>query len=241
MDLGPVDNTVTLRRDMRNPTGGLLLPCSASPRPRAVACPIWRRCQTRSSTPARSSTRAATSPHRDGVGGTQAGRQMGYSRSRIVDADGPPGAALTEGQGISIGTPPGGSNGWRPTRSRWSTPPTCRRCGRCSAATAARRPLDVARTRGRGGLARRRPAHRPPVRHPRNGGARAGGRHRGHRSHAGRVVARDVPGPRQGRPVPNRSRTDGRVDGTVAVRMLMHDEGADDRLTAVGSYLFRAA
>ena len=27
MDLGPVDNTVTLRRDMRNPTGGLLLRC----------------------------------------------------------------------------------------------------------------------------------------------------------------------------------------------------------------------
>jgi hypothetical protein len=25
MDLGPTDNTVTLRRDMRNPTGGLLL------------------------------------------------------------------------------------------------------------------------------------------------------------------------------------------------------------------------
>jgi hypothetical protein len=30
------------------------------------------------------------------------------------------------------------------------------------------------------------------------------------------------------------------ADGMVAVRTLMHDEGADDRLTTVASYLFRA-
>jgi hypothetical protein len=37
------------------------------------------------------------------------GRQMGYSRSRIVDADNPERVlALTEGQGISLGTPPPG-------------------------------------------------------------------------------------------------------------------------------------
>ena len=28
-------------------------------------------------------------------------------------------------------------------------------------------------------------------------------------------------------------------DGAVAVRVVMHDEGADDRATTVGSYLFR--
>jgi acyl-coenzyme A thioesterase PaaI-like protein len=37
------------------------------------------------------------------------GRQMGFSRSRIVDADQPSRVlALTEGQGISLGTPPAG-------------------------------------------------------------------------------------------------------------------------------------
>ena len=37
------------------------------------------------------------------------GRQMGYSRSRIVDADEPGRVlALTQGQGVSIGTPPAG-------------------------------------------------------------------------------------------------------------------------------------
>jgi acyl-coenzyme A thioesterase PaaI-like protein len=37
------------------------------------------------------------------------GRQMGYSRSRIVDADDPARVlAFTEGQGIAIGTPPEG-------------------------------------------------------------------------------------------------------------------------------------
>ena len=64
------------------------------------------------------------------------GRQMGYSRSRIVDADEPTRVlALTEGQGISIGTPRRGSTRCRSTRSRWSTGPTFHRCGRCSAGT----------------------------------------------------------------------------------------------------------
>src|SRR3546814_20759218 len=37
------------------------------------------------------------------------GRQMGYSRSLIVDADDPSRVlALTEGQGVSLGTPPDG-------------------------------------------------------------------------------------------------------------------------------------
>ena len=66
------------------------------------------------------------------------GRQMGYSRSKIVDADQPKRVlALTEGQGISIGTPPEGLEKMVVEPSTWSTRPTCRRCGRCSAATAA--------------------------------------------------------------------------------------------------------
>jgi hypothetical protein len=30
------------------------------------------------------------------------------------------------------------------------------------------------------------------------------------------------------------------ADGTLAVRTVMHDEGVDDRITTVGSYLFRS-
>jgi hypothetical protein len=31
------------------------------------------------------------------------------------------------------------------------------------------------------------------------------------------------------------------ADGMLAVRTVMHDEGVDDRITTVGSYLFRSA
>jgi hypothetical protein len=31
------------------------------------------------------------------------------------------------------------------------------------------------------------------------------------------------------------------ADGAVGVRLLMHDEGVDDRLTTMGSYLFHRA
>ena len=59
---------------------------------------------------------------------------MGYSRSKIVDADNHDRViAFTEGQGVSIGTPP---EAWRRcprTSSRSPTRPTCRPCGRCSA------------------------------------------------------------------------------------------------------------
>ena len=45
------------------------------------------------------------------------GRQMGYSRSKIVDADRPDRVlALTEGQGVSIGSRPTGWRRWRSSR-----------------------------------------------------------------------------------------------------------------------------
>src|ERR1700719_479447 len=110
MDLGPADDTVTLRRDMRNATGGLLLAVLGIASPEgghmsdleAVPNPVIHSCQV-------------LDPGRD-VGRIEVvsevlkqGRQMGYSRSRIVDADQPSRVlALTEGQGISIGIPPGG-------------------------------------------------------------------------------------------------------------------------------------
>jgi acyl-coenzyme A thioesterase PaaI-like protein len=105
-----VDDTVTLRRDMRNPAGGVLLAVLGIASPEgggmsdleAVPNPVIHSCQV-------------LDPGRD-VGRIEVvsevlkrGRQMGYSRSRIVDADEPGRVlALTEGQGISLGTPPGG-------------------------------------------------------------------------------------------------------------------------------------
>jgi acyl-coenzyme A thioesterase PaaI-like protein len=110
MDLGPVDDTVTLRRDMRNPSGGLLLAVLGIASPdsggvsdlEAVPNPVVHSCQILD--PGRDVRRieVQTEP-------LKRGRQMAYSRSRIVDADEPARVlALTQGQGISIGTPPEG-------------------------------------------------------------------------------------------------------------------------------------
>ena len=61
MDLGPTDNTVTLRRDMRGPTGAILLAVLGIAAPEGADGPTSKRSPTRSSTRARSSTRERTS------------------------------------------------------------------------------------------------------------------------------------------------------------------------------------
>ena len=110
MDLGPVDDTVTLRRDMRNPAGGLLLAVLGISSPEgggmsdleAVPNPVIHSCQVVDPgvDVKRIEVRSET---------LKRGRQMGYSRSRIVDADHPERVlAFTEGQGVAIGTPPAG-------------------------------------------------------------------------------------------------------------------------------------
>ncbi|CDP89429.1 MULTISPECIES: hypothetical protein [Mycolicibacterium] len=110
MDLGPVDDTVTLRRDMRNPAGGVLLAVLGISSPdsggvsdlEAVPNPVIHSCQVLD--PATDVTRI-----RIDTEVLKQGRQLAYSRSAIVDADNPGRViALTEGQGISIGTPPEG-------------------------------------------------------------------------------------------------------------------------------------
>ncbi|WP_454790636.1 hypothetical protein [Mycolicibacterium lutetiense] len=110
MDLGPVDDTVTLRRDMRNSTGGLLLAVLGISSPdsggvsdlEAVPNPVIHSCQVLD--PARDVKRIRVDTEV-----LKQGRQLAYSRSVIVDADKPDRViALTEGQGISIGTPPRG-------------------------------------------------------------------------------------------------------------------------------------
>ena len=110
MDLGPADDTVTLRHDMRNATGGILLAVLGIASPEgggmsdleAVPNPVIHSCQVLD--PGRDVRRFEVNTEV-----MKRGRQMGYSRSRIVDADRPARVlALTEGQGISIGTPPEG-------------------------------------------------------------------------------------------------------------------------------------
>ena len=110
MDVGPADDTVTLRRDMRAPTGAILLAVLGIAAPEgggrsdleAVPNPVIHSCQVLD--PGRDVRRIAVVSEV-----LKQGRQMGYSRSRIVDADEPGRVlALTQGQGVSIGTPPAG-------------------------------------------------------------------------------------------------------------------------------------
>lgn len=110
MDLGPTDNTVTIRHDMRNATGGLLLAVLGIASPEgghmsdleAVPNPVIHSCQILD--PGRDVRRIEMVSEE-----LKRGRQMGYSRSKIVDADRPERVlALTQGQGVSIGVPPEG-------------------------------------------------------------------------------------------------------------------------------------
>jgi hypothetical protein len=110
MDMGPADDTVTLRRDMRSPTGAILLAVLGIAAPEgggrsdleAVPNPVIHSCQVLD--PGRDVRRIAVVSEV-----LKRGRQMGYSRSRIVDAEQPDRVlALTQGQGVSIGTPPAG-------------------------------------------------------------------------------------------------------------------------------------
>ena len=111
MNTGPEDNTVLLRRDMRNAAGGLLVaPLSISSPEGNVGAdlvtvpnPVIHSCQILD---------AAHDVQRIEVLQSEvlhSGTRMGYSRSKIVDADDPSRViAFTEGQGVRIGTPPEG-------------------------------------------------------------------------------------------------------------------------------------
>jgi hypothetical protein len=110
MNTGPVDNTVTLRRDMRNSTGGLLVSPIAISAPEgggmsdleAVPNPVIHSCQIID--PGHEVSRIEVLSEV-----LKQGSRMGYSRSKIVDADHHDRVlALTEGQGVSLGKPPEG-------------------------------------------------------------------------------------------------------------------------------------
>jgi hypothetical protein len=111
MNTGPEDNTVKLRRDMKNPAGGLLVaPISiCSPEGNvgsdlvAVPNPVIHSCQIVD--PGYGVERIEVVESET----LKIGGRMGYSRSKIVDADDRGRViAFTEGQGVKIGTPPGG-------------------------------------------------------------------------------------------------------------------------------------
>jgi hypothetical protein len=110
MDAGAADDTVTLRRDMRGPTGAVLLAVLGIAAPEgggmsdleAVPNPVIHSCQVLD--PGFDVRRLEVVSEV-----LKQGRQMGYSRSRIVDADKPGRVlAVTQGQGISLGVPPAG-------------------------------------------------------------------------------------------------------------------------------------
>jgi hypothetical protein len=111
MNTGPADPTVKVRHDMRNATGGLLVAPLSITAPQgsvdadlvAVPNPVIHSCMILD--PARDVTRLA-------IAGGQIlhrGSRMGYTSTKIVDADDPSRTiAILEGQGVKIGTPPEG-------------------------------------------------------------------------------------------------------------------------------------
>ena len=110
MNIGEVDDTVTIRRDMRNEAGGIMVA------PLAISSPEG--CQTDMvavPNPVIASVQIVD-PGYDvsrieivDSGIVHQGRTMGYGRCKIVDADNPDRViAFNEGQGAIIGIPPEG-------------------------------------------------------------------------------------------------------------------------------------
>ncbi|OBF33606.1 hypothetical protein A5724_18750 [Mycobacterium sp. ACS1612] len=243
MDLGPEDNTVTVRRDMRNGAGGLLLAVLGIASPEgghmsdleAVPNPVIHSCQILD--PGRDVRRIEMVSEE-----LKRGRQMGYSRSKIVDADHPDRVlALTQGQGISIGIPPEGLQrmeanplevvdspdlpplwqvfgGHRRPDGRWALPELAVEVASPDAALHIGPQFVILETAATDAAA-----------------ALAGtDRVQGVSSHV-MFMARGKAGPFRVESEPMSG-----ADGTVAVRTVLYDEGLGDRVTTVGSYLFRS-
>jgi hypothetical protein len=242
MNTGVVDDTVTMRHDLRNATGGMLLAVIGIASPEgggmtdmeAVPNPVIHSCQIVD--PGRDVRRFEV------VSETlKRGRQMGYSRSRIVDADDPTRVlALTEGQGISLGTPPEGLGKmdvepievvdspdlpplWqvfgasRRDDGHWALGELVAELASPDAALHIGPQFVVLETAALDLAA----------------GAAGTDRLQGVSSHT-MFLARGKVGPFrvEGEPVAG-------TDGSVAVRVVLHDEGFDDRAITAGSYLFR--
>jgi len=242
MDVGPIDSTVALRHDMRNPTGGVLLAVLGISSPEgggmsdltAVPNPVIHSCQI---------VDPGLGVRRIEVVSEvlKRGRQMSYSRSRIVDADRPSRVlALTEGQGVAIGLPPEGLGKmdtasievvdspdlpplWqvfgasRRDDGQWALPELSSELASPDAALHIGPQFVVLETAALELAA----------------GVAGTDQLQGVSSHV-MFLARGKAGPfrTEGEAIPG-------TDGTVAVRLLLIDEGADDRTITAGSYAFR--
>ncbi|HZC53022.1 MAG TPA: hypothetical protein VE441_11045 [Mycobacterium sp.] len=110
MNLGQTDDTVTIRRDMRNEAGGIMVAPLAISSPEGcqtdmVAVPNPVIASVQIIDPGYDVTRIEIVDS----GIVHQGRTMGYGRCKIVDADNPDRViAFNEGQGAIIGVPPEG-------------------------------------------------------------------------------------------------------------------------------------
>jgi len=110
MNLGETDDTVTIRRDMRNEAGGIMVAPLAISSPEGcqtdmVAVPNPVIASVQIIDPGYDVTRIEIVES----GIVYQGRMMGYGRCKIVDADNPDRViAFNEGQGAIIGIPPEG-------------------------------------------------------------------------------------------------------------------------------------
>lgn len=110
MNLGDADDTVVIRRDMRNEAGGLMVAPLAISSPEGcqtdmVAVPNPVIASVQIIDPGHDVSRIAIVDS----GIMHQGRTMGYGRCKIVDADNPDRViAFNEGQGAIIGLPPEG-------------------------------------------------------------------------------------------------------------------------------------
>ena len=124
MDAGVERETMPLRHDMRNATGGVMAAplCIAAPEPwwrddECVPAPVTMTYQVLD--PARDVRRVEVLRSVVSIG-----RQMGFTRSRIVDADHPERViALSSGSGVSLGdVPPGFTPVENPVRELVDSP-----------------------------------------------------------------------------------------------------------------------
>ncbi len=208
MNTGAVDNTVTLRRDMRNAAGGLLVAPLSISAPEgdvgsdlvAVPNPVIHSCLILDD--ARDVARIEVVDSEV----LRSGARMGYSRSMIVDADDHDRViAFTEGQGVRIGIPPEGLEKMPEAKLEIvdspDLPPLWQAFG------ASRRDDGhwvAARALRRVGLARRRLAHRTSARRPRDRRDQPRRRTRRHGVAPDADLARHVPRPGEGGPLPGR-------------------------------------
>lgn len=243
MDIG-ADDTVTIRHDMRNACGGLYLAVLGIVSPdsglvsdlEAVPNPVIHSVQVLD--PGRDVRRIEIRSQE-----LKRGRQMAYSRSTIVDADNPDRVlALNEGQGVSIGVPPEGLGRmelnpievidspdlpplWQVFGARrrsdgaWALPELTVEVASPDAALHIGPQFVVLETAALDAAA----------------GLAGTDRLQGVSSHV-MFLSRGKVGPFRVAAEPIRG-----TDGAVAVRTVLHDEGAGDKPITTGSYLFREA